>query len=695
MRRAVAVGAIVLAVVIAAVTITLGIRNGSFGQDPFVFLMVAMIVGYVLVGGLVAVRLPRNMIGWLMMGAGLSLLLGGFWSEYAVYALATARGELPFGRVAAWFQTWSFVGVLLIPLLLLLFPTGHLPSRRWAPVLWGVIGCTALLGVTSAVRPGPIDVSETVRPANPLGVEAMEGPATAVAWIAGLAVAGFAIASVVALVLRFRRSVGEERQQLRWLAFVGSLTVIFLLVVLLTSVTLESGESSAANDLSFLAFFLCLGLGIPAAIAVALLRYHLYDLDIVVKKTAVFAILVVLVMAVASFLTVVVIIPITWLAGTDVRALQLFYFLIGILVYPLWRVSRRVADRIVYGGRVSPYEVLAEFSERMSESYATDDVLPRMARIVREAAGASAVSVWLRVGGEFRTEAVTGDASWHAPVPLPGDELPELPGDLAAEIRHQGDLLGALVVDMPANDPMNPAKEKLVRDLAGQAGLVLRNVRLIEELRASRQRLVAAQDQERRRIERDIHDGAQQQLVALQVKQQLADQLIDRDPARAHEMMTQLQADTTTALGDLRDLARGIYPPLLADQGLAAALEAQARRAPLPVTVEPDGIDRYPPEVEATVYFCCLEALTNVAKYAEASHATITLAQAQGVLTFEVRDDGRGFDRDTAPRGSGFQGMADRLDAIAGELRVESTVGAGTRVRGSIRAGGSPRSDGG
>jgi signal transduction histidine kinase len=237
---------------------------------------------------------------------------------------------------------------------------------------------------------------------------------------------------------------------------------------------------------------------------------------------------------------------------------------------------------------------------------------------------------------------------------------------------------------MPANDPMTPAKERLIRDLAAQAGLVLRNAKLIEDLRASRQRLVAAQDQERRRIERNIHDGAQQQLVALAVKLKLADALVGRDEERAHAMLADLQVETNQTLEDLRDLARGIYPPLLADKGLAAALENQSRKSTVPVSVETDGIGRYPQEAEAAVYFSCLEALQNVAKYAGATKATVRLAQTNGSLTFEVSDDGIGFDPAAASRGSGLQGIADRLAALGGELEVRSAPGDGTTVAGRL-----------
>jgi signal transduction histidine kinase len=259
-----------------------------------------------------------------------------------------------------------------------------------------------------------------------------------------------------------------------------------------------------------------------------------------------------------------------------------------------------------------------------------------------------------------------------------------VPGETAVEVRDRGEVLGALSVQMPASDPMSPAKEKLIRDLAAQAGLVLRNVRLVEDLRASRQRLVAAQDEERRRLERNIHDGAQQQLVALAVKARLAGQFASRDPAKAAELLGQIEAETQTALEDLRDLARGIYPPLLADRGLVAAIEAQSRKSHLGVQVDAEDLGRFTADVEATVYFCTLEALQNVAKYAAADRTVIRLGRANGSLSFEVQDDGRGFDPVAVGSGSGLQGMADRLAAVGGSLEVRSAPGQGTTVAGQV-----------
>ena len=220
------------------------------------------------------------------------------------------------------------------------------------------------------------------------------------------------------------------------------------------------------------------------------------------------------------------------------------------------------------------------------------------------------------------------------------------PTERAIGVYHQGELLGAITLEKAKNEPVSAAEDKLLTDLASQAGLVLRNVRLtaelqatIDDLRASRRRLVQAQDDERQRIERNLHDGAQQQLVALSVQLSLLDGAAD-DPAEVRELTGELRSGLRAALDDLRALARGIYPPVLADQGLRAALQAQADRAPMPVLVDADGIGRFSRDAEATLYFCILEALQNVAKYAKASLTTVTLSQVDGRLEFSVADDG-------------------------------------------------------
>jgi signal transduction histidine kinase len=293
--------------------------------------------------------------------------------------------------------------------------------------------------------------------------------------------------------------------------------------------------------------------------------------------------------------------------------------------------------------------------------------------------------VWLRIGEELHPVASWPSDGVVAPVEVDDGRPGEFgPGEHGVEVRHLGELLGALSVTMPPSDPMNPSKERLVRDLAAQAGLVLRNVRLIEELRASRRRIVTAQDERAKQLERNLHDGAQQQLVALGVQLSLASRVAARESPEMAETLEGLRAQATDALENLRDLARGIYPPLLADQGLVVALEAQARKAALPVEVEGEGIGRYPQEVEAAIYFCCLEALQNVAKYANASSARLGLVDLDGTVSFTVSDDGTGFDPARTPLGTGLQGMKDRLEAVGGTLTVDSSPGGGTSVAGTI-----------
>ncbi len=346
----------------------------------------------------------------------------------------------------------------------------------------------------------------------------------------------------------------------------------------------------------------------------------------------------------------------------------------------------------MYGERATPYEVLSKFSRHLGEIYSMDDVLPRMAQILAEGTGASRAVVWLRLGGELRPA-----ASWppDGPLPLPvaieGDAIPRLTTQSGVEastreapVRHRGELLGAFTVVKPPDEPLTQGESELLSDLAGQAGLVLRNAALIADLRASRQRLVSAQDEERRKIERNLHDGAQQQLVALSVKVRLATSMIGKDEDAERRLLDEVQSDTGDALENLRDLARGIYPPLLADQGLQAALLAQTRKAAIPTTLEVDGIGRYPREAEAAVYFCCLEALQNVAKYAGASRAVIRLMPEQDHLRFEVMDDGAGFDPTSTKYGTGLRGMADRLEAIDGTLQLRSAPTEGTTVVGRI-----------
>jgi signal transduction histidine kinase len=664
-------------VAIAMTALILVVANEESLAEQIPFVVAFSMFG--VVGALILSRQAGNRIGGLLLWGACATAVGFLGGELVTYLVSIGTTTGP-AVVTAGILSDSGWLLGIFPVLIfipLLFPDGRLPSPRWRVFAWISLGFIALLFVGFIFGEAELTgSSEGVQVRNPLAL-----PFLAEIHIPDVVVTfgllGTLIGSVVSLVLRFRRAASLERQQIKWVA----LALSFVLFSFVFSEILRAFgvESTLLDTIVTAPAFL----SIPVAIGISVLQYRLYELDVVVKKALV-----------AGTLALIVIL----VYGAVVGAFGLFavgeassgwMFVIalalGLAFRPVSRFARRLADRLVYGRRATPYEVLTEFSERVGEAFATEDVLVRMAQILAQGTGAASASVWLRVGRRLRPA-----ATWPADAPeaeelrLSADTLPALAGQTAIEVRDGGQLLGALSVAMPANDPMTPAKERLIQDLASQAGLVLRNVRLVEELRASQRRIVAAQDTERRRIERNIHDGAQQQLVALTVKMRLAQSLAGRDADKTQAMLEQMQEETQAALEDLRDLARGIYPPLLADKGLAAALESQVRKTGLPAELSPDGVTRYAPEVEAAVYFSVLEALQNVAKYAAADRTTVRLEEHDGWLTFEVRDDGRGFDPLSIAQGAGLQNIADRLAALEGSLDVRSHPGEGTVVSGRI-----------
>jgi signal transduction histidine kinase len=638
------------------------------GSPAEAVIAVAFIGGFATVGALLGWKRPANPIGWLMCGTALSYTAG----DVGQLLLSRFARTQALGAWLGW--AWLF-GLGLVALVLLLFPTGALPSRRWRPVAWAA--AAGLAGWVLGNAFGPAILSDDSYPANPFGIGG--GVAGTVFWI--LAIGGAALiplsgaAAVVSLVFRYRRARTGERAQLKWLVFAAGLIVVAILASIGASSQLQNAVTSGAIA------------AVPVAIGVAIFRYRLYDIDVVINKTVVFGTLTVAITAIYA----AIVAGIGTLAGRQGSLLlaALAAAVVAVAFQPLRQRAQHLANRVVYGRRATPYEVLSDFSGRVAGTYATEDVLPQMARILAGGTGATSAGVWLATGPELRLSAAWPEqASGPGAVRLAGDSVPAIPGAGAVvPVRHQGQLLGALAVTMPPTEPLTPVGEKLVRDLAAQAGLVVRNVRLVEDLLASRQRLVAAQDQERRKLERNLHDGAQQQLVALAVKQRLAADLVRQDPDQAIAMLADLRQDTGEALENLRELARGIYPPLLADLGLVAALESRARKSPVPVAIDADGAGRYAQQVEAAVYFCCLEAMQNVAKYAGASTVHIHLANEEGWLTFSVADDGHGYDSSTTAMGSGIQNMADRLSALGGSLNVRSVPGGGTTVAGRIPVG--------
>ncbi len=656
--------------------------------NPIGFVLAIVALIWLATGAAIVSRKTRNWAGWIFCAIGLSMTTASVAQSLAIYGLRVSPGSVPFVGIAAWINEFGIYPIALLPLLFLLFPDGRAPSPRWRWAAVGVLGGTFISAVGFLVRPGAFNSLRDfeIRYENPLGVHALEPIAGTVIAVGTFIALVSAFSSVIALRRRFKRATGDQRQQMRWLVFVGSLSgVLFVLTVIV-----GLGVANAAGELLLFPIMgslllASLTLGIPAAYGIAIFRYRLYDLDVVMKKTVVIGLLAVFISAVYAS----VVGGLGALIGSRSSTGLSFVTaaVLAIAFQPVRMRAQRLADRLVYGKRATPYEVLTEFSGKMAETFSSEDVLARMVQILAAGTGAAIARVWLVVDGELRVGAAwPAEAATVEAVPMPVDELPLIGDEHAIEVRHQGELLGAVSVVMPASDPMDPGKDKLVRDLAAQAGLVLRNARLIEDLRASRRRLVAAQDEERRKIERNLHDGAQQQLVALTVQLRLAEQMVGRDDDKQRELLAKLQTSANSALEDLRDLARGIYPPLLADKGLVAALQSQARKAAVPTTVEDDGVGRYDREVESAVYFCALEALNNVAKYADARTAKVRLSAVDGGLTFTVEDDGSGFDAAASAYGTGIRGMADRLDAIGGSLEVTSVPGSGTTIRGRVPA---------
>ena len=660
-------------------------------------------VAYATLGALI-VRRVRNPIGWLWLTAGVCNGLMGLFSAYALLGITTHPGAVPapeqVGAVAEWL---FFPVVAVLAGALLLFPTGTLRSPRWRPVAVLNFLATGLLMVGFILVPRrvalPAPGGDTLSYQNPFGIPAIGRALSAVPInnLNSLTLLSlpFLAAGAVSLVLRYRAGGGELRRQINWVALAGAVFALVQLVAIV-GIVADHGKQPPVTGAAYAASAFIGLLGFPAAITVGILKYRLYEIDVIINRAVVYGL-------VSAGLTAVyagIVLGIGALAGQQGSPVLTIAAAVAValLFQPARQWARRVANRLVYGERATPYQVLSDFADDMAGQLDYDKAVAKMVTVLAGATGAIRAEAWIRVGPELRPVTIWPDGSAAgAALPLAEDgQLPAFETAFrAVAVRHGDELLGALALLKPKNEPLTQAEDKLLQHLASQAGLVFRNGRLtaelqatIEELRASRRRLVEAQDEERRKIERNLHDGAQQQLVALSIQLGLLEESAD-DAASVRQLTPELQKSARAALDDLRALARGIYPPLLADQGLVLALQTQGRKTAVPVTIEAQGIQRYPQDVEATVYFCALEALQNIAKYSGASRADICLSCSGGSLQFTVTDDGTGFDTATAQDGTGLQGMADRLAALGGTLHIRSQPGHGTTVSGRLPVPGS------
>ena len=352
-----------------------------------------------------------------------------------------------------------------------------------------------------------------------------------------------------------------------------------------------------------------------------------------------------------------------------------------------------VAERRIRGGRPAPYDLLTGFAHSVTSRFPADELPARMAMMLAEATGAAWAQVWLSVRGKLNLAATWPvDAAADDRPPYVLDQSGSVPGRHVLAVQYAGRTLGTLTLQQRDQSPLTPVEERLFAGLATQAGMALRNAQLraelaqhltelserAHELQVSRARLVATQDEERQRLERDIHDGAQQHLVALGVNLRLARMLVTRAPERAAQLVTEQRVAAKDAIETLARLTNGIYPAVLAQEGLEPALRAAASGCPIPVEIESSLADRLPDEVEASLYFCSLEALQNAAKHSGATRITIRLTPSGGAC-LEVADDGHGF-ASPATTGSGLANMHDRIESIGGTLAIESLPGRGTTL---------------
>ena len=682
-QTATALGVVVLALVVASVLLA---RLASQLTIPVEGVAAGQVLISAVVGVVVAYHRPRNPVGWILACSMLLIVLSVDAGYYAVLYYHLGRHGLPFAPVAVLLVPLWLPGGALFALVILLFPDGRLTSPQWRWVLWAYAGLVACFMTFVFARTIAAIAGSRIRLDSAGDVTGTQHLPTWLDAAVLLPISVIWLSFAVHQVLTWRRATGERRQQLKWLAFGAAVT----LGVGIVGNSVFPGTVGQVLGATIIA--------LPISIGVGVLKYRLYDIDVVISKTIVYG-------SLAAFITLVYVAIVAGIGSLGPGFLQagsqpnlglsiLATAVVAVAFQPVRERAQRLANRLVFGQRATPYEALSEFVGRMGGTYDADDALPRMAQVLAEGTGAARAVVWLKDGTGLAAGACwPADEAPPARVGFADGKAPALAGaGRVALVDYQGETLGALSVAKRPGETLTPVEGKLMSDLAAQAGLVLHNIGLTEqlrarlaELRASRLRIVTAQDEQRRRIERDIHDGAQQQLLGIADTLAVAQKLAGQDEERERALVARLKAETSGALGTLRDLARGIYPPLLADQGLPAAVCAQAGKAPGPVEVSTDGVGRYPPEIETAIYFCCVEALQNAARHAPGSAVRVSLAEDGVDVAFTIADDGPGFDPAATTSGTGLRNMSDRLAALGGSCQVDSGPGRGTTITGRIR----------
>ncbi|HVE45927.1 MAG TPA: histidine kinase [Acidimicrobiales bacterium] len=683
-----------LCVVMAAAAVAVAASGSAGGPSGLEMVRAALVVLWAGAGTALGVRRRQDRLGPLVLGAA---AVGGI----GVLASALARhADLDTGAADA-ADTVARLALALLPAIalhfLLALPDGRLGDRgRWVTVQVGYgVGLLSGLYLVAA------------RPELPR-------------WPVVLEAVAVALAGVPPSHSRYLAAGAVARRRLQWIGW--AVVVATELVLVLVALDLLADWPGHFRELALASTGL-----VPLALVAGTSPRLVARVDRLLTHTVSLAGLTALVVAVY----VVVVVGLGRVPAGGERTVLLLSMAAAAVASLLYLPTRDrlavAANRMVYGEQAAPDEALRTFGSRLTRAIPLDELLLQLAESLRKTMSLASAEVWTGSGGRLersvsvphRDSAVIELGPKEAPVVARagvsggtwlGVWLPQLvvgrdPSLVrVAPIAHAGELLGLIVAERrPEAEPFSEEDDRVLVELARQVGLALHNVQLDsalqqsldelrqanEELKRSRARIVAAGDAERRKLERNLHDGAQQHLVALAVKIRLARDAVEDDPAEAVAMLDVLKGDVQEAVAELRALAHGIFPPLLMAGGLPEALPAAAGRASLPTTVVADGVGRYAPEVETAVYFCCLEALQNAGKHAgDGATAQVRVWEEAGALHFEVADDGAGFELDGRPAtGSGFVNMADRVGAIDGTVTVVSSPGAGTRVGGSIPLG--------
>ncbi len=633
----------------------------AVGRDVSAF-MVPIPLVYACMGCVLLTRRPGYPMGPLLCLIGLTNAICFVVFAYARYTLVHSPGSLPFGTAMLWANTWAYAPAISLTgfVLPLVFPDGRLLSPRWRPALWTALAFIPLYFVGNAfIQQGMTSYFPHLGdPYADRQFESLFSVLQALSVACGVA-AGAAAAA--ALTLRWRRADRVGRQQLKW----------FLAVLPLTAVSLILYPISALGPLCF-GLGVVAGLLMPLAIGIAVLRYRLYEIDVLLNRALLYGLLTVGVAGV--YLAIVAVARLVF--GVQGRGIvvQVIATAVGAAaLFPLRdRVQRRV-DRLFYGDRGAPYEALARLGRRVEEAAGTETALNSVVRTIADSLRLPYAALELRLGDGWRPAAAYGVVPAEV-VAFPLTSQRETVGRLLVGTRARGERLG--------HDD-----ERLLADLARQAGPATHAVALRRALEESRAGLVTAREEERRRLRRDLHDGLGPTLAGL---------TLGLDTARARsaglselqELLGRLKAETQRAVTDVRRIVYGLRPPALDELGLAGSLREEVGRlrleAPaLAVTLDApgDGLADLPAAVEVACYRIVTEALTNIARHAHATRCwvRIQLDQLAHGLEVNVRDDGVGLPEGWRA-GVGIASMRERVTELGGDLVIEPCLPHGTTI---------------